>query len=149
MHNTSFNYANLNRNNIAVLYDDQNRPSYYFDNRIYASAGVKTTIKDLSRFAMCYMNKGTFNSYQILKESSIDKILEIQNQASGRCLAWKASLGDWFGHTGGLLLGASTTLEIHPNSKTAIIIFTNAHSGLVVPGGDIYWLIKQKANEYI
>ena len=95
------------------------------------------------------MNGGTLNNQQILKERTIDKILEIQNEASGRCLVWKASLGDWFGHTGGLVLGTATTLAIHPNSKTAIIIFTNTHSGLVVPGGDIYWLIRQKANEHI
>lgn len=149
MNNTSYNYADLNRDNIAVLYDQQNKPSYYFDNRVYASGGVKTTVQDLSRFAICYMNKGLLNGNHILKGSTIDKILEIQNQASGRCLAWKAFLGNWFGHTGGLLLGTATTLEIHPKSRTAIIIFTNTHSGLVVPGGDIFWLIKQKANEYI
>ncbi len=148
MLNTSYNYADISWDNLAVLYDYQNRPNYYFDNRIYASGGVKTTIQDLSRFAICYMNKGTLNDHQILKESSVDKILEIQNQASGRCLVWKANFGDWFGHTGGLLLGTATTLEIHPKSKTGIIIFTNTPTGLVLPGGDIYWLVRQKANEF-
>jgi hypothetical protein len=62
---------------------------------------------------------------------------------------WKSSICNWFGHTGGLILGTATTLEIHPKSKTAIIIFTNTHSEIVLPGNDIFWLIKQKANEYI
>lgn len=149
MHNTSYNYADLNLDHIAVLYDYNKRPTNYFDNRVYAASGVKTTVQDLSRFAICYMNKGLLNNHRILKESTIDKILEIQNQTSGSCLVWKASFGDWFGHTGGLILGTSTSLEIHHRSKTGIIIFTNAHSGLVLPGGEIFELIKQKANLYI
>ena len=149
MHHTSYNYTDLNSDEIAVMYDYLNKPSYYFDNRIYASGGVKSTIEDLSRFAMCYLNKGLLNNHQILKGSTIEKIFEIQNEASGRCLVWKAYLGDWFGHTGGLLLGTATTLEVHPKSRTCMIIFTNAHSGSVLPGGDIFWLIKQKANQFI
>ena len=149
MNNTSYNYSDLDWDQIAILYDAQNLPHNYFDNRIYAAGGIKTTIQDLSHFARCYLNKGVLYNHRILNESTIDKILTIQNHASGRCLIWQAYLGDWFGHTGGLLLGATSTFVIHPISRTGIIIFTNAHSGLILPGGDIFWLIKQKANEYI
>ena len=76
-------------------------------------------------------------------------MLEIENPASGRCLIWKAYPDDWFGHTGGLVRGTSTTLLIHPDTGRGIIIFTNTHSGAVTPGGDIYSIIKQKANEFI
>jgi len=145
---TSCNYADLNWDNIAIMYDHSIHPSFYLDNRVYAAGGVKSTIQDLSRFPICYMKGGNFNNHQILKESSIVKIFEIQNQASGRCLVWEAYMGDWYGHSGLLLLGTATTLLIQPKSNTALIIFTNTNSGLVHPGGDIFWLIKQKTNAY-
>jgi CubicO group peptidase (beta-lactamase class C family) len=148
MSNTSYDYADLDQENIAVLYDQQNRPTYYFDNRVYAAGGAKSTIRDLGRFASIYMNKGLLHGERILEGNTIDKILEIQNQASGRCLAWKKSLGDWFGHAGGLLLGAAATLDIHPQSKTATIVLTNTHSNLVIPGGEIFGFVRNKANEY-
>ncbi len=149
MNNTSYNYKDLDWNKIAIMYNNQHVESHYFDNRVYASGGAKSTIRDLSRFATCYMNKGILDGHRILKENTVNKVLEIQNQESGRCLSWEAYLGDWFGHTGGLIRGASTTLLINPNNRTGILIFTNSHSGLVTPGGDIYWLIKQKANDFI
>ena len=148
MHSTSYNYSDLDWNKIAIMYNAQNVGSNYFDNRVYSSGGAKSTIMDLSHFASCYMNKGIIDGHRILNENSINKILEIQNQASGRCLAWEEYLGNWFGHTGGLLLGTSTTLLINPTERTGIIIFTNSHSGLVTPGGDIFWLVKQEANNY-
>lgn len=149
MKNTSYDYTDLDQENIAVLYSQQGRPTYSFDNRVYAAGGAKSTIGDLGRFAACYMNKGLLHGERILEVSSIDKILEIQNEASGRCLAWKKSLGDWFGHTGGLVLGTTATLDIHLHSKTAAIVITNTHSNLVVPGGDIFGFVRNKANQYI
>lgn len=148
MQNTSYNYADLNLDKIAKLYQSLGVYHMSFDNRVYAAGGLKTTIQDLSYFAMAYMNKGIINNTRILKESTIDRILEIQNEASGRCLIWKASLGGWFAHTGGLEKGAASIIEIHPKSKTAMIIFTNKHSRIVHPENEIYGLVKQKANEF-
>lgn len=149
MYSTSYNYADLDWDKIAVMYDNQGNGTTYFDNRVYAGGGVKSTLRDMGRFAMCIMNKGELYGQRILKESTVNKMLEIQNQASGLCLTWESFTGNWFGHTGGLVLGTASNFMIHPESKTAMIIFTNSHSGLILPGGDIYWLIKQKANEYI
>jgi CubicO group peptidase (beta-lactamase class C family) len=149
MPNTSYSYADLQGTNIALLYNRQKVGSAYFDNRVYPAGGAKSTVRDLSRFAMCYMNGGILDGTRILREASVNQILTVQNPATGRCLLWNAHLGAWRGHTGGLILGTATTLLIHPPSKTALVIFTNAHSGSVHPGGDIFWLVKQKANEYI
>jgi CubicO group peptidase (beta-lactamase class C family) len=149
MHSTSYNYADLNWDKIAFMYDSKGIGTAYFDNRVYASGGAKTTVRDLSLFAMCYINKGELDGQRIMKETTVNRMLEVQNQASGLCLTWESFLGNWFGHTGGLLLGATSNFMIHPDSKMGIIIFTNTQNGLILPGGDIYWLIKQKANEYI
>jgi CubicO group peptidase (beta-lactamase class C family) len=146
---TSYNYSDLYLEEIAVMYDRGNIPSYFFDNRVYASGGVKSTVKDLSRFAACYLNKGKLNNKQILKEPTVNKILEIQNQVTGRCLVWEAYPGDWYGHTGGLDLGTTTSLAIHPRSGVSMIIFTNTPSRSVTPGGDIFSAIRRKANEFI
>lgn len=148
MHNTSYNYADLDLNKIAVLYKDDNTIQQPFDDRIYASGGLKTTIQDLSRFILAYLNKGELDDNRILQENTIDRMLEIQNETSGICLIWRASLGGWFGHTGGMD-GAATITEMHAKSKTGIIIFCNKPTNAVYQGHDIYGLVKQKANEFI
>jgi len=148
MQNTSYNYSDLELNKIAVLYNNNNTIQEFFDDRIYASGGLKTTIQDLSRFMITYLNKGELDGQRILQETTVEKMLEIQNEMSGICLLWRASLGNWVGHTGGMV-GTATIAEIHPESKTGLIIFCNKHSNTVYQGHDIYGLVKQKANEFI
>jgi CubicO group peptidase (beta-lactamase class C family) len=148
MLSTSYNYADLHLDRIAKLYRSAHIYRTSFDNRVYAAGGLKTTIRDLSNFAIAYMNNGILNNVSILQESTIERILEIQNEASGRCLIWQALLGGWFTHTGGLEMGAATVIEIHPKDKIALIIFTNSHSSIVLPGNEIHGLVRQKANEF-
>ena len=148
MEQTSFNYADIDQDEIAVMYDRQGRSSEYFDNRVYPAGGAKSTVNDLMLFAQCILNGGMYNDVRILEESTVSRMLEIQNPASGRCLIWDSYLGSWKGHTGGLDMGTATTLSIHPESSTGFIIFTNTTSPAVHPGGEIYWLIRQKANSY-
>ncbi len=62
-----------------------------FDDRIYASGGLKTTLPDLSRFMMAYLNKGELDGQRILEGSTIEDNVEIQNEVSGTCLLWNAS----------------------------------------------------------
>ena len=148
MQNTSFNYSDLELSKIAVLYKDNNTVQPPFDDRIYASGGLKTTIQDLSRFLIAYLNKGELDGQRILLENTIEKMFSIQNEISGVCLIWRASLGGWVRHTGGMD-GAATIAQINPENKTGFIIFCNKHSNEVYHGHDIYGLVKQKANEFI
>jgi CubicO group peptidase (beta-lactamase class C family) len=148
MQNTSYNYADLNSDRIALLYGDHNLVYPFFDDRLYASGGVKTSIRDLARFMMACLNNGELDGRRILQPGSIDEMLEIQNPLSGTCLIWNASIGGWYGHTGGMD-GSATTADIRPESGIGMIIFTNNHNSVVYPGHEIYGLVKQKANEYI
>ncbi len=148
MSKTSYNYSDLNPNELAVLYKDNNSIRAPFDDRLYASGGLKTSVHDLSRFIMTYNNKGTIDGKRILKEATIEKLLKLQSATSGRCLMWEATVGGWRGHTGGIE-GSATVTEIHPDSKRGIIIFCNKHSNIVYPGHEIYKLVRQKANEFI
>ena len=149
MYNTSYYYRDLDQNKIAVLYQYNNTVHPGFDVRLYASGSAKTTLNDLARFLMAYMNGGEIDGIKILEESTVEKILTIQNSTSGRCLIWGASLGGWFGHSGALGAGATAMAEIHPRSKTAFIIFCNKFPSKLEQGDEIYGLVRQKANEYI
>lgn len=148
MGNTSYNFADLNLTSVAVLYNPNNSIQAPFDDRIYASGGLKTSIQDLSKFLMAYLNKGELDGQRILEGNTIEEMFAIQNTVSGTCLIWNASLGDWFGHSGGMD-GAATIAEMHPESKTGFIIFCNKRPSAVFRGKEIYGLVKQKANEYI
>jgi CubicO group peptidase (beta-lactamase class C family) len=147
MHQTSYNYEDLNLGNIAVLYHDNSTIQEPFDDRIYASGGLKTSLQDLSRFLIAYLNKGELDGKRILKTSTVDKLLELQNPTSGVCLIWRASLGGWVGHTGGMV-GTAAIAEIHPDTKRGLIIFCNKHTNAVYQGHEIYGLVRQKANEF-
>jgi len=148
MNSTSYNYHDLQEDLIATLYSLDNIPHPPFDDRIYPSGGLMTSLPDLSRFLITYMNGGAFENIRILKESTVSQILEVQNPISGRCLIWEARFGGWFGHTGGMEAGSASTVEIHPGKKLGFIICCNKHEGTVHPGHEIYGLVRQKALEF-
>jgi len=79
------------------------------------------------------------------RKKSVQKLIEIQSEISGTCLIWKASIGEWHGHTGGMD-GIASVAEIHPGSNTGLIIICNKKGGNVYPGEKIYGLVRQKAN---
>lgn len=149
MKNTSYYHSDLDRNNMAYFYQYDNTVHPFFDFRLHPSGSAKTTINDLANFLMAYMNGGELDGMRILKESTVAKILTIQNNISGRCLIWGASFGGWIGHSGRLDAGTKTIAEIHPHSKTGFIIFCNKSPSPVGHGDEIYSLVRQKANEYI
>lgn len=147
MQHTSYNYADLDLSKMAILYNENNSIEPFFDDRIYASGGLKTNILDLSRFLMAYINKGELDGQRILEEITIDKMWEIQSEVSGVCLLWQASLLNRVGHTGGMA-GTATIAEINKTNNTAYIIFCNKTTNVVYQGHEIYGLVKQKANEF-
>ena len=148
MSSTSYFYKDLDQNRIAVLHQFDNSIHPSFDVRLYASGTAKTTLDDLAIFLMAYLNGGEFGGKRILAKSTVDKILTLQNSTSGRCLIWEASFGGWYGHTGGLGAGATSVVEIHPQSKRAFIILCNKFPSRLEQGQELYNLVRQKANEY-
>jgi len=94
------------------------------------------------------MNGGTYKGTQILKESTISTILRINNPASGTCLIWVKSLGNWYGHSGGEP-GVDAQVEFYPEKKTGLIIFSNKRTGMVYPGQRIHAMIRRIAEGYL
>lgn len=147
MINTSYNYPDLDEEKVAILYSHNNSVIESFDERIYASGLLKTSVEDLSHFIISYINGGIYKGNRILEESTVNQMLEIQSETSGVCLLWRASLGNWFGHTG-CADGAGTIAEFQRDDNVGLIIFCNKHTNLVYQGHEIYGLVRQKANEY-
>jgi len=147
MTNTSYNFADLDINKIAVLYTDYNTVEPIYDDRIYASGGLKTSIADLSRFLMVYLNSGELEGIRILEETSVHNMFELQNPITGRGLIWDIGIGAWYGHLGGMS-GCATTAEIQPKEEVGLIIFTNKHKGVVYPGHEIHGLLRNKVRAF-
>jgi len=149
MESTSYRFSDLDQENIALLYDANQRVNPFYDVRISASGSLMSTVPDLSRFLIAYLNGGELDGFRLLKASSIDRLFEIQNPISGIGLIWRNSFGGWIGHTGALVVGSSSILEIHPESKTGYIILCNKYPGPIAQGTDINGLVTQKVYEYI
>ena len=149
MHHTSYYYSDIDRSHLALLYQSDDSVHPFFDIRLSASGSAKTTLNDLAKFLMACNNGGQVNGIRILAESTVDQMLTVQNSTSGRCLIWEASFGGWVGHSGALEAGATAIAEIHPQSKTAFIIFCNKFQSMLEQGNEIYGLVRLKANDYI
>jgi CubicO group peptidase (beta-lactamase class C family) len=147
MFNTSYKYADLNMNNLATLYEGPNHPIEFYRYRCYPSGDLKTTIEDFSHFIIAYMNGGLYKNVRILEELTVQQILTIQNPASGICLIWDRSVGDWYGHTGGKP-GIATCVEFQRETKVALMIAINCRNNSVYPGNKIHALVRRIAHKY-
>jgi hypothetical protein len=93
------------------------------------------------------MNGGIYNGTRILQESSVHQILQINNPASGVCLIWNKSLGDWYGHAGGEP-GVGAQVEFHPGDKVGLMIFSNKRNSSIYLGNKIHAVIRRIASNY-
>lgn len=147
MNNTSYSYSELDMDRVVNIYEENYRQIGHYRQLHFPAQSLKTTMNDYSHLLIAYMNNGTYNGNQILQKSTLEQILKIHNPASGRCLIWGKSIGDWYAHSGGQP-GAAAQVEFHPVKKVALIIFTNKRSGQVYPGNKIHALIRRIANSY-
>lgn len=99
----------------------------------YPDGLVRTTVEDLSQFAIAYMNGGRFKDFQLLKPETIDKMHSAQLRESldedgFQGLSWFHSSGldpAWF--HGGSDPGVSTRLYVDKENKISVIVFQNAN----------------------
>ena len=148
MSNTSYAYADLNRNNVINIYLENYEQIGHYRQLHFPAQSLKTTLEDYSHLLIAYMNGGVYNGTRILQESTIEQILHLHNPASGRCLIWKKTIGDWYEHQGGEP-GVAAQVEFYPDKKIALIIFSNKRSGQVYAGNKIHALIRRVANNFI
>lgn len=147
MHSTSYAYADLDMDKVVKIYWENYQQIGYYRQLHFPAQSLKTTTEDYSHFLIAYMNGGMYDGTRILQESSVHQILQINNPASGVCLIWNKSLGDWHGHAGGEP-GVSAQVQFHPEDRIGLIIFSNKRNGSVYIGDKIHAMVRRIANNY-
>lgn len=148
MQNTSYAYADLDMTRMVKRYWEYYEQIEPYRQLHFPAQSLKTTMEDYSHFLIAYMNGGIYQGTRILEESTINEILRINNPATGTCLLWVKSLGNWYGHSGGEP-GVAAQVEFYPEKKTGLIIFSNKRTDLVYPGRKIHAMIRRIAADYL
>jgi len=151
MPETSYEFGDLDPTTIASFYAENYAPLPHYSRRDYPGGQLKSSVEELAHFLIAYMNGGEHEGRRILREDTIDRILTLQNPASGRCLIWKRTIGGWIGHSGGVN-GATSYFEFQEEDGVGLILLSNVFltegSPLRAPGGRIYGLIRAESNNY-
>lgn len=99
----------------------------------YPDGLVRTSVEDLSKFSIAYMNEGVYKGKRILESKTIDIMMRPQlsskvNEDKDQGLCWfqSPSLYPTWYH-GGSDPGVSTRLYINKEDKISIIIFQNVN----------------------
>ena len=147
MVNTSFMFADLNMENVATPYHAPTSALSYYRYRDYPSGDLKTTIEDLSHFIAAYINRGQFEGVRILEEDTVEMMLTVQNPASGICLIWDHTVGDWYGHAGGKV-GMAAYVEFQRDQGVGLIVISNYRHESVYPGEAVHALVRRVARRH-
>jgi len=135
MNETSWFISELDSMNFAMPYH-WNTTTYvpygHFSYSDYPAGALRTSVDQLAKFLMCYMEVGTYQGQQILQGSTIEMILTPQvpqiNPNIG--LIWfRSSSGnrDLWGHTGGDI-GVRTLFSFCQDENTGVVILTNGEN---------------------
>jgi CubicO group peptidase (beta-lactamase class C family) len=132
-----------------------------FEDRNYASGGLRSNLEDLSHYVIAYMNGGEYNGVSILKNNTV-KLMFTQQYPGDHFIVY--GLG-WqifsshnnsennirIGHNGGMP-GSQTYMFYHVFEDVGIIIFTNQHLFYTMSGlmswFSIINLLTEKAKQY-
>lgn len=147
MQHTSYSYADLDLEKVAIPYGFSGAPIPFYSERTYPGGNLKTNTTDYSRLLSMYLNNGVHNGTRILQEATIEDILTVRNEASGVCLLWNKTFGGWYGHAGGQE-GVSAYAEFQPEHNIGILIVANMHNGFTYQGDEIYALVREIARAW-
>lgn len=149
MPNTSFKISDLDINQIAMPYEDNEIPRGHVQYIYYPSATLRSSLNDFSHFFIAMMNGGIYNGNRILRESSVDEMLIRHYPDNEVGLIWKMPGDGWYEHSGSMD-GCRTQSEFHKEDKVGILIFTNGQSDIVQRRGNgvIYEYIRTEAEKY-
>ena len=147
MNSSSFWLDQLDQSSLTTPYTNTNNPMYYYTCRHYPAGFLNCDLEDFSHFMIAILNKGKFGEKQLLKESTVEKMFEVQNPASGLSNLWWHCLGDCVGHDGGGT-GFRTFAEWNFDNNIGLFIFSNKVNSSITPGGRIYELVKYQATKY-
>jgi len=135
MHKTSWRLAAMDQSTLAVPYDKTSRgyvPYGHYGEPSYPDGMLRTSVVELSRFLIAYMQGGQYNGRQILKPTTIAEMLMSQTPLDlAQGLVWyRESIGRrWkrrpvWGHDGSDF-GAGAKMWFDPARRTGVILMTN------------------------
>jgi CubicO group peptidase (beta-lactamase class C family) len=140
MKNTSYHPSDYTKEHLAVQYMyliGMYIPLPAYEDRNYASGGLRSTLEDLSHYLIAYMNGGRYKDVQLLRNDTVRLMFTLQYPSDsyiGYGLGWQIYMNhngseDNFrvGHNGGMP-GTQTYMFYHESEHAGIIIFVNQHS---------------------
>ncbi len=146
MNSSGFWQEELEWDLLVTPYTNTNYPMDYYICRHYPAGFLSSNLEDFSHFVIAFLNDGEYNGKRILQKSTIDKMFEIQNSASGLSNLWWHCPGDCIGHDGGGT-GFRTWVEWNFDKDLGLFIFSNKVNSSIVPKGRIYELVKYQASK--
>ena len=131
MRNTSWRLADINRSVLATPYDMSPAgyvPYGHFGEPDYPDGMLRTSVFDLSRFLIAYMQGGQYNGARILRSTTVDEMLKHQARAHNtQGLVWLERPIDGrtvWGHDGADN-GAGAEMWFDPEKRQGVILLTN------------------------
>jgi CubicO group peptidase (beta-lactamase class C family) len=132
---TAWFLADLNISNIAVPYtwNGENYVPYpHYSLNGYPAGGLRTSVTQLRNLLQMMINKGEYNSTQILQESTVELMLTIQFEfAPIQGIIWRIKLLDGrmlWGHAGSFR-GCRTSMYFDPRTSIGVVVLTNREHG--------------------
>ena len=135
MFDTSFLPEDLDEDRFAIPYVyflTKYIPLPHYTNYNFAAGGVRTTVLDLARYLLVYMNRGEYDGTRILEEETVDLMLTYQYTNSRYGLGWKMFMIDMendirqIGHTGAAPGGIAYMFYLSSNN-TGVIFAANQY----------------------
>jgi CubicO group peptidase (beta-lactamase class C family) len=164
MKNTSYHLSFYKKEQLAVQYIyllGRYIALPEFEDRNYASGGLRSNLEDLSHYLIAYMNGGEYNDVRILKNDTVKLMFTRQYPGEkfiGFGLGWEiysshngSENNIRIGHNGGMP-GSQTYMFYHVFDNVGIIIFTNQHLSYtmndLMSWFSIIDLLTEKAKQY-
>lgn len=138
MDESSWHLRDLDVSHIAVPYKykglNRYEPYEHYDYADYPSGALRTSVLQLSRFLISFINFGAYKSEQILEKSTVEEMRRVQypeiNPEQGLIWYYKSQRGRTvIGHNGGDL-GVATEMFFRPEDGVGVILLANSNTGI-------------------
>jgi CubicO group peptidase (beta-lactamase class C family) len=139
MTNTSYHPSDYTKTQLARQYLyilGAYIPLPEFEDRNYASGGLRSNLEDLSHYLLAYINGGEYQGVRILQNQTVSLMFTLQYQTTsyiGYGLGWQIYMNQnqstnnlRIGHNGAMP-GTQTYMFYHESEGAGIIILANQH----------------------
>lgn len=148
MFNSGFRLKDIDSTKLATLYHDGQIMEQYSVPH-YPASMLRSSLSELSHFLIAIANGGMYNNKRILKEETVEEMLQEKIASKGVSFIWQDHDQGWIGHTGGYW-GVSSCLDLNLEHKVGVILFTNTYGKeTLYPEGRIYEILHFEASRYM